>query len=147
VDIFEGPVDPTFETQIHDFNPGITANGLFWTTRVHPANVIADPEHGRAKMVVEDFLLPDFHDVLAALNHAPPVAMGTLAMKLRWHGGGKRERVDDDENDFGGTVVRGPTSIWFHVESDDDFTYTSDTEGQTSVVGEVWRERNGVFHN
>jgi hypothetical protein len=97
-------------------------------------------------MVVEDVVLPDFHDIGSALQHKPPIAIGTLAMQLTWHGGGQRERVDDDENDFGGTVVRGPASIWFHVESDDGFTYTSDPDGQQSIVGEVWTERNGVFH-
>jgi hypothetical protein len=96
-------------------------------------------------MVVEDVILPDFHDIISAFTHQPPVAIGTLAMRLKWHGGGERERVDD-ENDFTGTVVRGPSSIWFHVESDDGFSYTSDTEGQQSLVGEVWSERNGVFH-
>lgn len=68
-------------------------------------------------------------------------------MRLRWNGGGKPEHVDNDENDFGGTVVRGTTSIWFHVESDAGFSYTSATDGQKSLVGEIWRERNGVFHH
>lgn len=120
---------------------------MFWTTRAHPDNVSADTAHGRATFVVEDVILPDFHDVGSALQHKPPVAIGTLAMRLRWHGGGERERVDDDENDFGGTVVRGSTSIWFHVDSDDGFSYTSERNGQQSVVGEVWSERNGVFHS
>lgn len=119
---------------------------MFWTNRAHRDNVSADTARGRATMVVEDVILPDFHDTISALQHKPPVAIGTFAMKVRWHGGGQRERVDNDENDFGGTVVRGPTSIWFQVESDDGFSYTSDSHGQTSVVGEIWNERNGVFH-
>jgi hypothetical protein len=120
---------------------------LFWTARAHPDNVSADPARGRARFVVADVILPDFHDTISALQHKPPVAIGTLTMKVSWHGGGKLERVDDDENDFGGTVVRGPTSVWFHVDSDDGFNYTSDTHGQKTVAGEVWRERNGVFHS
>jgi hypothetical protein len=120
---------------------------LFWTTRAHPNNVWADPASGRATFVVQDVILPDFHDLVSALQHKPPIAVGTLAMKLRWKGGGERERVDDTENDFGGTVVRGPASVWFHVDSDDGFSYTSDKNGQNTVVGEVWSERNGVFHS
>ena len=119
---------------------------MFWTTRAHPDNVWADTAHGRATMVVQDVILPDFHDTIASLQHKPPIAMGTLAMKVSWKGGGERVRVDDDEKDVGGTFVRGPASVWFHVESDDGFTYTSDPQGQQTVVAEVWSERNGVFH-
>lgn len=120
---------------------------MFWTARVHPDNVSADPSRGRATFTVADVILPDFHDTISALLHKPPVAIGTLALKVKWFGGGKPERVDDDVNDFGGTVVRGRTSVWFHVDGDDGFSYTSDTHGQKSVVGEVWSERNGVFHS
>ena len=106
----------------------------------------ADTAHGRATLVVQDVILPDFHDTIAALQHKPPIAIGTLALKVNWKGGGERVRVDDDEKDVGGTFVRGPASVWFHVESDDGFSYTSDRHGQKTVVAEVWSERNGVFH-
>jgi hypothetical protein len=38
--------------------------------------------HGRGR-------LPDFHDTISALQHKPPVAIGTLTMTVRWQGGGK----------------------------------------------------------
>ena len=107
----------------------------------------ADTGRGRAKLVVADVILPDFHDTVSALQHKPPVAIGTLTMKLTWKGGGKLQHVDDDEKDVGGTVVQGPASVWFHVETDNGFTYTSDREGQKTVVAEVRNERNGVFHH
>ncbi|TCC49082.1 hypothetical protein E0H75_21325 [Kribbella capetownensis] len=120
---------------------------MFWTNRAHPDNVWADTVHGRATMKVADVILPDFHDTIAALQHKPPVAIGTLSMNVTWKGGGKLERVDDDEKDVGGTVVQGPASVWFHVESDDGFSYTSDRHGQKTLVAEVRSERNGVFHH
>ena len=37
-----------FAGQVHDFEPGITASGLFWTTRVHDATADIRAGRGRA---------------------------------------------------------------------------------------------------
>ena len=45
--------------QVHDFNPGITQNGVFWTTVVSDSDVQVDLGAGRATLQVDDIAQKD----------------------------------------------------------------------------------------
>jgi hypothetical protein len=146
VDIFEGPVDPTFQTQIHDFNPGITAAGLFWTEAIDDDAVRAAAGAGRAQLTFEGLQVPDFGSIPASLTHQPPIGTGTLDVELVWHAGGERFTTSDRANTFRYSAVPGPATISFHVRSG-SFDYQSASEAQTTVFAAVGHERNGSFFN
>jgi hypothetical protein len=141
LDIFQGPVG---SNQIHDFNPGIAASGLFWTTRVPDRSVKVSPGSGRATWTLENFEIPDFHDILNSLHHGKPVGTGLLDMTMTWSGSGPVSHVRDAANGFTGRKVTGTSHISWTIQMG-DFSFTADESNQISLVSEVWKERNGVF--
>jgi hypothetical protein len=142
-DIFQAPVG-TNQNQIHDFNPGIAASGLFWTTRVPGRSLRVSPGSGRAAWRLGDFEIPDFHDILNSLHHGKPVGTGVVDMRMTWSGGGQVSHVRDEANHFAGRKVTGTSHISWTVTMG-DFCFTADESGQNSLTSEVWKERNGVF--
>jgi hypothetical protein len=141
-DIYRGPVG--LPNQIHDFNPGIAASGLFWTTRVPDRSVAVSPGSGRATWMLENFEIPDFHDIVNSLTHGKPVGTGLVDMSMTWSGGGQVSHVRDTTNRFTGRKVTGTSHISWTVTMG-DFSFTAAESSQTSLTSEVWKERNGVF--
>jgi len=143
VDIYEGPVDPTFQTQIHDFNPGIASNGLFWTTLIPAYSVAVSPGSGAAAWNLTGFPLPDYGTLPNGL-FGSPIGSGVLDMTMTWSGGGAVSHVRDPAAGFVGRKVTGTSHIEFTVGFGAG-SYTASSDNQVSVVSEVWKERNGSY--
>jgi hypothetical protein len=94
--------------------------------------------------MLEDFEIPDFHDLLNSLRHGSPVGTGVLDMTMTWSGGGQVSHVRDTANQFTGRKVTGTSHISWTITMG-GFSFTAEESGQTSLVSEVWKERNGVF--
>ena len=94
--------------------------------------------------MLENFELPDFHDLLNSLNHGKPVGTGLVSMSLTWSGGGQVSHVRDAANGFTGRKVTGTSHISWTVTTGGS-SFTADESGQNSLASEVWKERNGVF--
>lgn len=137
--------DPSF--QVHDFNPGVAPNGLFWTTPVAQAAIEVDPGSGTARFHAENLPVPDYHDIINAIFGGSPPVAGHVSFDVRWAGGGGRQPERDTTYGFVGKYVSGPATISFAVRDDDvDVVFTSDAGGQTNgLPPEVGHERNGVF--
>jgi hypothetical protein len=106
--------------------------------------VSVSPGRGRATWELENFEIPDFHDLGNSLNHGKPVGTGRVDMRLTWSGGGQVSHVRDPANGFTGRKVTGTSHISWSVETG-NFSFTADESGQISRTSEVWKERNGVF--
>jgi len=107
-------------------------------------SVAVSPGKGRATWTLEDFEIPDFRDIGNSLHHGGPVGVGELDMTMTWSGGGTVTHVRDAANRFTGRKVTGTSHISWTVEMG-GFSFTADESGQTSLVSEVWKERNGKF--
>jgi hypothetical protein len=61
--------------QIHDFNPGIRQNGLFWTAFLPAGNVQVDLHAGTATLEAHDLHMKDYGDIENAItgDGDPPV--------------------------------------------------------------------------
>jgi hypothetical protein len=94
--------------------------------------------------MLENFQIDDFGNLLNSLLHRPPVGTGTLDMTMTWSGGGQVSHVRDAANGFTGRKVTGTSHISWSITSG-GFSFTAAESGQTSLVSEVWKERNGVF--
>ena len=69
--------------QIHDFNPGIRQNGLFWTTVVSGDSVNVDLAAGTASVEVRDLPQNDYHDFEnAILGDGDKPRMGMVAYRV-----------------------------------------------------------------
>lgn len=137
---------PDPNNQVHDFNPGIAASGLFWTASMPGSAFDADPGAGRARFHAESLAMGDYHDIFNAVTggSAQP---GHVTFDVRWDGSGATSKIRDTTFDFAGSFVAGDATIDFTVWDDaaPGVRYTSLRDGQHAVSAGVGHERNGVF--
>jgi hypothetical protein len=70
--------------QIHDFNPGIKADGLFWTLALLDNSVTVNLSNGFASMSVTDLAVQDYHDFPNAIGGGGPGIPGPSDPAARW---------------------------------------------------------------
>jgi hypothetical protein len=141
--------------QIHDYNVGIAANGLFWVISVPTDFVEVDPGAGTASLHLANVPVIDAHDLANALTGGkglanppiPPVAPvpATVSFDIEWSGVLERAIVTNEDEDFTGQYVRtGATIAWSASEAGFQFTSESPNPAR-NVYSVVGHERNGVY--
>jgi len=144
MDLFTDRSDPT--TQLHDFNPGIEENGLFWVVRIPDYTVDVNPGAGKARMTVEGLEMEDYHDLVNALLDGPSLE-AHVSFDCRWQDPitTTRLRNSDPLQQFTGLFTRTHAVVeWSAQEA--GFEFHSDPAMTSSTVyAEVAEERNGVF--
>ena len=133
-----------FENQIHDYNPGIASNGVFWTIAVADSAVDVNPGAGRASFTARDLPMPDYGDFVNSILPGSSVP-ATVSFDIRWHDIDERDNRKNTGDDFAGEfVTTKATAEWssrqegFEFQSDPAATSVS----EHAIVG---HERNGVF--
>ncbi len=134
-------------TQVHDFEPGIKASGLFWTIVMSDDAMEGHVRTGRARFHKRHLAVPDYHDLLNAVSPSPASRPGHVSFDVRWHGNPRGKRwIRDTTFGFEGEFVPCQVTIDFRVKDDhNEVVYTSVGRGQTTVGGAIGYERNGVF--
>ncbi len=145
MDIFEDQVDPPGSDpvhQIHDFNPGTRESGLFWTRRIRARGVRGDPESRQAELRVLVRRIGDYGNVVRALMGEDPIAIGSVAYRVRWQGGGDPIPISDGET-FKAIVVEDKAALdWVAREPGFRFKSTGTTKQNFAEIG---LEVNGEF--
>jgi hypothetical protein len=130
--------------QLHDFNPGITASGLFWTIAMPSGSVTVQGLSGSASMRGQALQLEDYFTIANALFGGIPPVPATLSFAVEWAGATGGGAVDDAANDFAlRFVTTGATMDWTVDSGGATYTSTGVTGVPFAIVG---KERNGVFH-
>jgi len=135
-------VDPAH--QIHDFNPGIAENGLFWTIPLPENSVDVHFGKGTGSLHVSGLDVEDYHDIVNALQDGPSVE-ATVSFDIHWLGATDRFELRDTANRFAGHYVHTPATIaWAATESGIQFVSdpADTTVNELSLIG---HEHNGVF--
>jgi hypothetical protein len=132
------------QNQIHDYNPGIAPNGVFWTVAVPASTVDVDPGAGRASFVARDMAVPDYGDFVNSIFPGVSVP-ATVSFDVRWHDILERTNRKNEEEGFAGEfVVTGSSMTWSSRQ--DGFEFRSDpADTSISAHAIVGHERNGVF--
>lgn len=127
-------------------NPGINPYpaGLFWTIRIPPQSVLANPGAGRAVFKVENLQIQDYGDFNTALSGAPGVP-ASVSFEVVWSGVDQRVNIHGEDAAFGAEFVRGKAQMqWTAVVG--DYTFQSDPLNTSwSDFAEVGTMRNGTF--
>jgi hypothetical protein len=130
--------------QIHDYNPGIAPNGLFWTIPISPGAISFDLEAGTARLAATHLRVPDFHDFANSIYQATSVP-AVVSFDVRWHDVQSRSHGSQPDFGFAGEfAVTKSTIEWssrqhgFSFQSDPADTSLTDY----AIIG---HERNGVF--
>ena len=141
--------------QIHDYNPGIAANGLFWVIAASPDVAQIDLDSATASLKMTDVPVMDAHDLANALTGGkgfsnppiPPIAAvpATVSFDIEWRGLTERAIVTNENEDFTGQFIEtGATIQWSSNQS--GFQFVSEAPNPArNVYSVIGHERNGVF--
>jgi hypothetical protein len=130
--------------QIHDFNPGITQSGLFWTIPISENTISVNFAAGKAAFQASNVDVEDYGNVLNALQGGNEVD-AEVSWDIRWSNPTARAKIRDVQNGFEGDFVQNMAQIaWAGMT--DTATFVSDPAA-TSVneFSLLAHERNGVF--
>jgi hypothetical protein len=132
--------------QIHDYEPGIQDNGVFWTVAVPPSVLQHDLAAGTASFKLTNYAIKDwinFPQSLLQLTSSPAV----VSFDLRWLQPDKSYTVKSDAEKFVYDFKFTKSMISWSSDQE-DFSFVSDPpDPATSLWGSVGHERNGVFFN
>jgi len=132
--------------QIHDYNPGVAANGVFWTIRIPDSAVRADPGASSARYALDDVPLGDYVSVWAALAGQPPTGTVRASFDASWKATGKPLKVSDASNKFTGVYRVAESTIEWKASGSEGFSYQSDpARTSKTTFSAIGRERNGMF--
>lgn len=128
--------------QIHDFNPGIAPDGLFWTQPLDKHSVAVNPGTGRAVLEVHDLPMPDYHDFVSSVTGGPSIP-GVVSFRVEWEASHDRHRYRYAPNQWQGTFVQtNATCSWSGRTAEAEFS--TDTNNP-AIFAEVGHQRSGVF--
>ena len=142
MDLFE----PGSGSQVHDFNGGILASGLFWTLPVPDEALWVSHNGRRAVLEVEDLAVLDSFQFFGP-NQTP----ASVSCRVEWRADdefvprGKGDTVPpEDPAAFLGDIAPARSTGVF---AGSEFGFAFEARGDTKPSGwaQVARERNGVF--
>ena len=135
------------DEQIHDFNPGITPNGLFWTVFAPCESVQFDLKAGTASLHVRHLPMKDYFTLENALvGGGRPPKRAVVSFKVVWQATGERMRFDNAAQQFRGVFRLASAQMEWSARTD-DFTFQSaPLETSTTDAAELGWERNGSFY-
>ena len=128
-------------SQVHDFNPGIATNGVFWTAPIDRGSVKVNLGKGSASLHVADLDVEDYGNVVNALQDGQSVE-ASVSFDVDWSGVDERVKIRNSNADFGGQYVRNTATLTWSAE-ESGFSFESDP--LASDFAEIGQERNGAF--
>lgn len=137
-------MDPTFASQIHDYDPGITSSGLFWTIAFPDDSVGFEFEDAEAEFKSSNLAIADYGNILNGLFHSALPAPGKVSFDIRWSGATNKGTFTNAGQRFTMDFVQTGAHISWHGSTGGD---TFHTTGGTQRVGfaQLARQRSGVF--
>jgi hypothetical protein len=139
-----GAVAPDFSNQVHDYNPGIAENGLFWTIPFPEEGAWIDLASGKAEMHALSLEIPDTYTFFNAAARGPQ-EMAQVSFDVWWHSPSATEQVRNDEQGFAATLLEVESAISFSAESE-NFAFISDPPDKSQALyARIGFEANGAF--
>jgi hypothetical protein len=150
VDVFD-PSLGTPPVQIHDLNPGIEPDGLFWTVALPDDSVDVNFGNGFASLEGTKVPIDDYGNIAnALLGGGPAPVPGLVSFTVEWSGVDERVKIRNTDpplegGGFAGEFIRNDAQMeWTAVVG--NLKFVSDPlETSSSDFAEIGRERNGAF--
>ena len=143
--MFNGPVG---SNQIHDFNPHIASNGLFWTIQVPRDSVDVHLGSGQASFRLTT-PIPDDHDVKSSLTGIFPSGFPQAAevtFDVEWSGILDQQHIRNEALNFEGDFLQTGSTILWTARNAGGVVFASEGPNPARVLyAVIGRERNGVF--
>ncbi len=130
--------------QIHDFSPGVSETGLFWTVPVAPETVVFDDALDSVSLRIPSLDMPDAFNLANSLAEGPTVP-GNVAFEVVWTATGAAKSVRSDAHGFAGEFRDAQATVAWTGRTPNTRYQSDPAEGSKTVFARVGRERNGVF--
>jgi hypothetical protein len=156
LDVYElGHVDPLAPDthQLHDFDPGIAPDGLFWTFQTSSENARVDPSNlgeGASLTIRHKTMFDYFNFANAFVHNTVPPDRAVVSFKLRWRGNtGPTSVKDPGPNRFRYTGIFTHASLEYSASNPSKhFTFqTDDPETSFETFAAIVNERNGRLYS
>ena len=128
-------------SQVHDFNPGVAPNGVFWTAPIDRGSVKVNLGKGSAALHVDDLDVEDYGNVGNALQDGPSVE-ASVSFDVNWSGVDERVKIRNRDAGFAGEFIHNEATLQWSA-SEFGFSFTSDP--LASDFAEIGHERNCAF--
>ena len=130
--------------QIHDFNPGITESGLFWTIAVPESSISVNFAAGKASFHVDDLAVEDYHDVVNAVNDGASVD-ARVSWNIQWAHPMGRTKIRDAGTGFAGDFVQNMAQTAWRGQTESAQFVSDPANTSVNEFSLLAHERNGVF--
>jgi hypothetical protein len=135
------------DEQIHDFNPGITPNGLFWTVFAPCDSVQVDLKAGTASLNVRHADVQDYFTFENAfVGGGDPPQRAVVSFKVVWEAMGDRMRFNNKAQQFRGVFRNASAQMEWSARSGDFVFESAPLDTSTTEAAELGWERNGSFY-
>ena len=133
--------------QIHDFNPGVTQNGLFWTSVLSSDSVDVDLGAGSATLQVSDIPQKDFSDFEnAILRNGPTPRPGQVSFRVEWTASGPAADFDNAAQQFRGRFSPAVALMEWSGRSGDYEFQSAPLAESITMAAQLGAESNGSFY-
>lgn len=133
--------------QIHDFNPGIRQNGLFWTSIVPDDRVSVDLNDGRAVLEVHDLHMKDYADLANAVAGGGPTPVPSIvSYRVEWTASGGVSQFDNAAQQFRGAFRTAIARMAWSARTPDFDFVSAPLASSTTDSAQLGSESNGSFY-
>lgn len=130
---------------MNDFNPGIAASGLFWTTAVPDDSIDVHPGAGTARFALSNFATRDFHTIGNSVTGGPSDP-AIVSFEMIWSGHGQSVVQTDGSTFSFDSVISSASVTWSALNQATGEQFQSDPASTSqSEFAAVGHEKNGVF--
>jgi hypothetical protein len=130
--------------QIHDYSPGITQSGLFWTVAVPPEAVHFDPDLEAASYRLTNLKVVDAFNLVNALAGGPDVP-ASISFEVEWTATGPAKSSRHDAHGYKGEFRKAKARVAWSGSTKDSSYLSQAADTSNSIFAFIGRERNGVF--
>ena len=131
----------------HNFNPGITQNGLFWTAVVPADTVEVDLDAGTATLAVHDLHMKDYltFENSIFLNLGQPIP-AVVSFKVVWNAVGGVNVFNNAAQQFRGEFRDASAHIEYSGRAGVFEFQSAPLASSTTDAAELGEESNGAFY-
>jgi hypothetical protein len=143
IDIYAPGGDP----QLHDFNPRITQNGLFWTVVLPADTVDVDLDAGTATLEVHDLHMKDYFTAENAIlgNMGPPTP-AVVSFQVVWTATGGVNVFNNTAQQFRGEFRNAEAHMEYSGRAGEFRFQSAPLGASTTAAAELGQESNGSFY-
>ena len=133
--------------QIHDFNPGIRQNGLFWTSIVPNDRVSVDLSAGRAVLEVRALHMPDYADFPNAVAGGGPRPVPSMvSYRVEWTASGGVSEFDNAAQQYRGEFRSAIAQMAWSARTPDFDFVSAPLASSTPDAAQLGSVCNGSFY-